>query len=86
MGSLKKDNDWCLPDEIWAQMEPLLPPRKPHPLGGHNPRVSDRAAMDAILFVHQTSIFPACSAFAFFTNLNKVPRGSTSSPISVVKI
>jgi transposase len=54
MGSLKKDNDWCLPDEIWAQMEPLLPPRKPHPLGGHNPRVSDRAAMDAILFVLRT--------------------------------
>jgi transposase len=54
MGSLKKDNDWCLPDESWAQMEPLLPPRKPHPLGGHNPRVSDRAAMDAILFVLRT--------------------------------
>lgn len=35
-------------------MEPLLPPRKPHPLAGHNPRVSDRAAMDAILFVLRT--------------------------------
>jgi hypothetical protein len=37
-----------------AQIEPLLPPRKPHPLGCHNPRVSDRAAMDAILFVLRT--------------------------------
>lgn len=54
MGLLKKDDGWRLPDEIWAQMEPLLPPRKPHPLGCHNPRVSDRAAMDAILFVLRT--------------------------------
>ena len=35
-------------------MESLLPPRKPHPLGCHDPRVSDRAAMDAILFVLRT--------------------------------
>jgi transposase len=54
MGLLKSDDGWRLPDEIWGQMEPLLPPRKPHPLGGHNPRVSDRAAMNAILFVLRT--------------------------------
>jgi CPA2 family monovalent cation:H+ antiporter-2 len=54
MGLLKNDDGWRLPDEIWGQMEPLLPPRKPHPRGGHNPRVSDRAAMDAILFVLRT--------------------------------
>jgi transposase len=54
MGLLKSDDDWRLPDEIWEQMEPLLPPRKPHPLGCHNPRVSDRTAMDAILFVLRT--------------------------------
>lgn len=54
MGMLTKDDGWRLSDEIWEQMEPLLPPRKPHPLGGHNPRVSDRAAMDAILFVLRT--------------------------------
>jgi len=54
MGLLKSDDGWRLPDEMWQQMEPLLPPRKPHPLGGHNPRVSDRAAMDAILFVLRT--------------------------------
>ncbi len=35
-------------------MEPLLPPRPKHPLGCHNPRVPDRAAMDAILFVLRT--------------------------------
>lgn len=42
--------DWRIPDELWEQIEPLLPPGKPHPLGCHNPRVSDRAAMDAIFF------------------------------------
>jgi transposase len=32
----------------------LLPPRPAHPLGCHNPRVSDRDAMTAILFVLRT--------------------------------
>lgn len=54
MGLVKSDDGWRLPDELWEQMAPLLPPRNPHPLGGHNPRVSDRAAMDAILFVLRT--------------------------------
>ena len=35
-------------------MEPLLPPRPKHPLGCHNPRVPDRAAIDAIFFVLRT--------------------------------
>ena len=54
MGMVKKDDGWRLPDEVWAQMEPLLPPRKPHPLGCHNPRVPDRSAMNAIFFVLRT--------------------------------
>jgi hypothetical protein len=29
MGLLKKDDGWRLLDEIWDQMAPLLPPRKP---------------------------------------------------------
>jgi transposase len=41
---------WRTPDALWAQLAPLLPPRKPHPLGCHNPRVDDRRAMDAIFF------------------------------------
>lgn len=48
MGVVKRDDGWRLPDELWEQMEPLLPPRKPHPLGCHNPRVPDRSAMNAI--------------------------------------
>lgn len=41
---------WRTPDALWAQLASLLPPRKPHPLGCHNPRVDDRRAMDAIFF------------------------------------
>ena len=54
MGMLKHNDDWRLPDEMWNQIESLLLPRKPHPLGCHRPRVSDRKAMDAILFVLRT--------------------------------
>jgi transposase len=43
-----------MPDELWAQIEPLLPPGKPHPLGCHRPRVDNRRAMDAIFFVART--------------------------------
>jgi transposase len=59
-GGLKKvrrrvrDDGWRLPDALWAKMEPLLPARPRHPLGCHNPRVPDRAAMDAIFFVLRT--------------------------------
>ena len=46
--------DWRIPDALWERIEPLLPARKPHPLGCHRPRVDDRKAMDAILFVLRT--------------------------------
>lgn len=54
MGLVVKDDRWRIPDKLWEQMEPLLPPPKPHPLGGHNPRVPDRNAMNAIFFVLRT--------------------------------
>ena len=46
--------DWRIPDELWERIVPLLPQRKPHPLGCHRPRVEDRKAMDAIFFVLRT--------------------------------
>src|SRR3954471_22529817 len=49
-----RDAGWRLPDDLWAKMEPLLPSRPQHKLGCHNPRVPDRAAMDAIFFVLRT--------------------------------
>jgi transposase len=46
--------DWRIPDQMWQEIEPLLPERKKHPLGCHRSRVPDRAAMDAIFFVLRT--------------------------------
>lgn len=54
MGLVTKDDKWRIPDALWTKIEPLLPPRKAHPNGGHNPRVPDRDAMNAILFVLRT--------------------------------
>lgn len=54
MGLVVRSDGWRIPDEVWSQMEPLLPAGKPHPLGCHRPRVDDRAAMTAILFVLRT--------------------------------
>lgn len=42
-------------DELWAIVEPLLPPEPPKPKGGR-PRVSDRAALTGIIFVLKTGI------------------------------
>jgi transposase len=53
-GKSRYADKWRIPDALWERMEPLLPPRKPHPLGCHNPRVPDRNAMDAIFFVLRT--------------------------------
>ena len=46
---------WRIPDELWARIEPRLPPRQPHPLGYHRSRVDDRKALDAIFFVLRPS-------------------------------
>jgi transposase len=54
MGLVAKHDGWYIPDALWNQIEPLLPPRKKHPLGCHNPRVPDRDAMNAILFLLRT--------------------------------
>lgn len=46
---------FALPDELWEVIEPLLPPQQPKPKGGR-PRMSDRKAMTAILYVLRTGI------------------------------
>ncbi len=51
---MKRARPWQLSDELWAEMESLLPPRPSHPLGCHRPRVPDRSAMAGILFVLST--------------------------------
>lgn len=54
MGLVVNDDGWRITDQLWRKIEQLLPPRPKHPLGCHNPRVSDRDAMNAILFVLRT--------------------------------
>jgi len=44
-----------LPDELWALIEPLLPPQVPSKKGGRPP-VNHRAALTGILFVLKTGI------------------------------
>ena len=56
MGLVTGDDGWRIPDEVWGRMAPLLPLRPVHPLGCHNPRVSDRDAMNAILLVVRTGM------------------------------
>jgi transposase len=52
--SIVSDDGFRIVDVLWQRIEPLLPPRPPHPLGCHRPRVDDRAAMNAIFFVLRT--------------------------------
>ena len=53
-GLIVKDEGWRRPEEFWEKVEPLLPLPKAHPLGCPNPRVPNRKAMEAILFVLRT--------------------------------
>src|SRR5688572_27447556 len=42
-------------DDLWAAIEPLLPPARPKPKGGRPP-ISDRAALTGIIFVLKSGI------------------------------
>src|SRR5258707_11597298 len=44
-----------VPDKLWAEIAPLLPPARPKPKGGR-PRLSDRAALTGIIFVLKSGI------------------------------
>lgn len=46
---------WQVRDELWQAIEPLLPRHEPGPRGGR-PRVDDRVAFGAIMFVLVTGI------------------------------
>jgi hypothetical protein len=52
---------WEVRDELWRVIEPLLPEHEPDPRGGR-PRVDDRVAFGAIVFVLFTGIACAPSA------------------------
>ena len=42
-------------DELWNQIEPLLPPHRPRPKGGRSP-VPDRACLTGIVYVLRTGM------------------------------
>src|SRR3972149_6177918 len=44
-----------LTEELWAVIEPCLPPPKPHPHGGR-PTVPNRQALTGILYVLKTGV------------------------------
>jgi len=44
-----------LPDDLWAEIAPLLPPPRPRPKGGRRP-LKNRAALTSILFVLRSSL------------------------------
>lgn len=55
-----------LPDELWHEIEPLLPPRPAPSTKGGRPPVDDRDALRGILFVLRTGIpWQALPAEAF---------------------
>jgi transposase len=45
-----------LPDELWQEIQPLLPPHPPHSSKGGRPPVDNRKALLGILFVDRTGI------------------------------
>jgi transposase len=52
-----QDDGYRISDELWAKIEPLIPPPpKTHPWGCHRPRVDNRRVLDAILLVLRTGM------------------------------
>ena len=42
---------WRIDDELWADLQPLLPSEKPHKGPGGRPPISDRTILDGIVYV-----------------------------------
>lgn len=53
---VKPDPAWLMPDELWARIQPLLPPERPKGpgTGGGRPNAAPRRTMDAIFYVLRT--------------------------------
>jgi putative transposase len=51
MDALERAKAWRIPDDLWKEIEWLLPEHvNTHPFGGGKPRTPDRVCMDAIFF------------------------------------
>ena len=52
---MPRTRPWEVSDKLWEQIKPLIPPAPPHAKGGR-PRVDDRKAFEAIMYVLRTGI------------------------------
>ncbi len=52
---MPRTRPWEVTDEFWEQVRPLIPPAPSHAKGGR-PRLSDRRAFEAIVYVLRTGI------------------------------
>ena len=50
-----RTHPWAVSDELWARVEPLLPPAPSHAKGGRT-RVADRPVFEAIVYVLRTGL------------------------------
>ncbi len=52
---MPRTRPWEVSDKLWEQVKPLIPPAPPHAKGGR-PRMDDRKAFEAIMYVLRTGI------------------------------
>src|SRR5260221_10478165 len=52
---MPRTRPWEVSDELWEQVRPLIPPAPSHAKGGR-PRLDDRRAFEAIVYVLRTGI------------------------------
>src|SRR5260370_40090249 len=52
---MARTHPWEVSDELWEQVKPLIPPAASHAKGGR-PRMDDRKAFEAIIYVLRTGI------------------------------
>src|SRR6516162_7698105 len=52
---MARTSPWKVSDELWERVEPLIPPAPSHAKGGR-PRMPDRQAFEAIVYVLRTGI------------------------------
>ena len=52
---MARTKPWTVSDEFWERVEPLIPPAPSHAKGGR-PRIPDRKAFEAMIYVLRTGI------------------------------
>jgi putative transposase len=58
---MPRTRPWEVSDELWERVQPLIPPAPSHTKGGR-PRLPDRQAFEAMVYVLRTGIGVECVA------------------------